>query len=198
MNHRRYFLNHSLRRAAGVSLLPLTPWAMAAQESPRLRHASGRPFRILMITFRGETDVDRGFRNYLSEAGLEAQITVRDVQQDVAQVPEILQEATQLRPDLIYVWGTPITLAVVGTYDAADGTGFIRDIPVVFALVAAPLQSRIVARLDAPGRNVTGAVHVVPTDVQLRAMQSYRPFQKMGVLYNGAEQNSRAIVGQAR
>lgn len=198
MNHRRYFLNHSLRRAAGVSLLPLTPWAMAAQESARLRHASGRPFRILMITFRGETDVDRGFRNYLSEAGLEAQITVRDVQQDAARVPEILQEAAQLRPDLIYVWGTPITLAVVGTYDAADGTGFIRDIPVVFALVAAPLQSRIVARLDAPGRNVTGAVHVVPTDVQLRAMQSYRPFQKLGVLYNGAEQNSRAIVGQAR
>ena len=131
-------------------------------------------------------------------AGRMVQFTVRDVGQDVSRVPAILQEALALRPDLIYVWGTPATLAVVGPYDQANASGFIRDIPVVFALVAAPLESRIVAQLQAPGRNVTGAVHVVPTPVQLRAMQSYRPFQKIGVLYNSAEPNSRAIVAQTR
>lgn len=198
MTHRRQFLTHALRQSAGVSLLSLAPWAAAAPSTAPLQHASGRPFRILMITYRGETDVDRGFRAYLQGAGLQVQFTVRDVQQDVSRVPAILQEAKQLQPDLIYVWGTPITLAVAGPYDATANSDFVHDIPVVFALVAAPLQSRIVAQLDAPGRNVTGAVHVVPTAVQLRAMQSYRPFQKIGVLYNAAEPNSRAIVAQTR
>lgn len=199
MSDRRQFLSHTLRTSAGLSLLTLAPWAGA---SGPLQHASGRPFRILMITFRGETDVDRGFRAYLNDAGLQVQFTVRDVGQDVSRVPALLQEAALLQPDLIYVWGTPTTLAVVGPYDQADSTasasGFVRDIPVVFALVAAPLESRIVAQLQAPGRNVTGAVHVVPTPVQLRAMQSYRPFQKLGVLYNSAEPNSHAIVEQTR
>ena len=200
MTDRRQFLTHTLRQSAGLSLLSLAPWAVADPNTAPLQHASGRPFRILMITFRGETDVDRGFRAYLNDAGLKVQFTLRDVAQDVSRVPAILQEAAQLKPDLIYVWGTPVTLAVVGPLDEASGasSGFVRDIPVVFALVAAPVESRIVAQLEAPGRNVTGAVHVVPTPVQLRAMQSYRPFQKIGVLYNRAEQNSRAIVAQTR
>ena len=151
-----------------------------------------------MITFRGETDVDKGFRAYLADAGLDVRFTVRDVQQDVSRVPAILQEAKALAPDLIYVWGTPVTLAVVGPYDAADAQHYVHDIPVVFALVAAPVQSRIVRSLEAPGRNVTGAVHVVPPEVQLRVMQNYRPFRKLGVLYNSAEPNSRAIVAEAR
>ncbi len=182
---RRAFLRHCLH--AGLPLL--VP----------LAHAAGRSFHILMVTFRGETDVDRGFRAYLAEAGLQVRYTVRDVQQDVARIPAIVQEARQLAPDLIYVWGTPATLALVGPFDAQDTRQqYIHDIPVVFALVAAPLQSRIVPRLEAPGRNVTGAVHVVPPQVQLRVMHSYRPFHAMGVLYNAGEPNSQAIVAQTR
>ncbi|MFA7528223.1 MAG: ABC transporter substrate-binding protein [Ottowia sp.] len=152
-----------------------------------------------MITFRGETDVDLGFRAYLAAAGLQVRYTVRDLQRDVAHMPGIIDEIRAQRPDLIYVWGTPATLALVGRWDDPDPDGrFVRDIPVVFALVAAPLQSRIVQDLDAPGRNVTGAVHVVPPPVQLRVMQGYRPWKKLGVLYNGAETNSLVIVEQVR
>ena len=186
---RRQFLEKCLY-TAGLSLLAQQTTAAAAD--------IGRPLHILMITFRGETDVDKGFRAYLAEAGLQVRYTVRDVQQDVGRIPAILQEARALAPDLIYVWGTPITLAVVGAYDDPDRQHFIHDIPVVFALVAAPVRSRIVERLEAPGRNVTGAVHVVPFDVQLRVMQRYHPLQKLGVLYTGSEPNSRAIVEGAR
>ena len=193
---RRRFLHHCLQ---GASLPLLGPLAAAASVPLQHGHREGRPFRVLMITFRGETDVDRGFRAYLADAGLRVDYTVRDAQQDVSRLPAIVQEARTLAPDLIYVWGTPATLAVVGRYDDPDtAQRYLHDIPVVFALVAAPLQSRIVQRLDAPGRNVTGAVHVVPPEVQLRVMQNYRPFRKLGVLYNGAEPNSRAILVQAR
>ena len=72
MTVRRHFLSHGLRHAAGLSLLPLLPpaWSAGTTPTPRLRHPTGRPFRILMLTFRGETDVDRGFRAYLADAGL--------------------------------------------------------------------------------------------------------------------------------
>lgn len=182
---RRHFLRHGLCGAG----LPWLPVAAAGAE---------REFHILMITFRGETEVEQGFREQLAQAGLRVRYTVRDVAQDIGRVPAILDEARALKPDLIYTWGTPVTLAVVGAYDDPDPRRFIRDIPVVFALVAAPQRSRIVPRLESPGGNVTGAVHVVPFDVQLRVMQRYRPLKKLGVLYNGAETNSRVIVEDAR
>ncbi|MBW7899940.1 MAG: ABC transporter substrate-binding protein [Rhodocyclaceae bacterium] len=189
---RRRFLRRCLQGACLPMLGPLSAFAAP------IRHPAGRPFHVLMITFRGETDVDRGFRAYLADAGLDVRFTVRDVQQDVSRVPAILDEAKALAPDLIYAWGTPVTLAVVGPHDAPGARHHVHDIPVVFALVAAPVQSRIVQSLEAPGRNVTGAVHVVPPEVQLRVMQNYRPFRRLGVLYNSAEPNSRAIVAQAR
>lgn len=183
---RRRFLQHCLHGAGLPLLAPL-----AAPAAPLV----GKPLHILMITFRGETDVDKGFRAYLAEAGLNVRYTVRDLQRDITHMPAIVRDIPALAPDLIYVWGTPATLALVGRHDDPDAQHrFIRDIPVVFALVSAPVQSGIVAQREHPGRNVTGAVHVVPPAVQLRVMQHYRPWRKLGVLYNGAEANSVAIV----
>ena len=79
---RRRFLRHCLHGAGLPLLAPL-----AAPAAP----LAGKPLHILMITFRGETDVDKGFRAYLAEAGLQVHYTVRDVQQDVGRIPAILQ-----------------------------------------------------------------------------------------------------------
>jgi putative ABC transport system substrate-binding protein len=148
-----------------------------------------------MITFRGQTDAERGFRSYLANAGIKAEIMERDCNSDVAGVPAILDEAVSFKPDLIYTWGTPVTLAVTGTFDAPK-THALAAVPVIFVLVSAPVRSRIVQSLAEQGRNVTGAIHVVPTDVQMRAMQSYKPFKKLGVLYTSTEQNSKVIVSE--
>ena len=98
-----------------------------------------------MITFRGETDVDKGFRAYLAEAGVAVRYTVRDLGQDVGRMAALRREIRALAPDLIYVWGTPATLALVGPFDApADSATppYIHDIPVVFALVGTEEQAR--------------------------------------------------------
>lgn len=156
-------------------------------------------FRILMLTFRGETDVERGFRDYFAANEIAVDFLTRDVERDPARVRPILDEVLpSFKPDLIYTYGTPNTLAVVGPYDAPADAPFVRDIPVVFALVAAPVQVKIAPSLASSGRNVTGAVHVVPTDVQMRAMQSYRAFQKVGVIYSPNESHSLAIVEEMR
>lgn len=171
----------------GAAITPLA----AAQTPPKRRP------RILMITFRGETEVERGFRDYLANAGVDAEILHRDTERDVTRVAGILQDAVAFQPDLIYTWGTPVTLAVTGTYDK-PATHALAHLPVVFAPVAAPVQARIVPSFSGHGRAITGAVHVVPTAVQMRAMQSYRPFSKVGVIYTSTEDNSRVIMDEVR
>ena len=184
---RRTFLNHGLVLSLGLSA-PL----VYAQSS-----TSARTPRILMITFRGETDVEKGFRASLRSAGVNADILSRDVNRDVKNVGAILKAAVEFKPDLIYTWGTPVTLEVTGTY-AAPKEHALSHVPVVFVMVAAPLRSLIVPSLAGHKRNITGAVHVVPTDVQMRAIQSYKPATKIGVLYTSTEQNSKAIVADMR
>jgi putative ABC transport system substrate-binding protein len=99
---------------------------------------------------------------------------------------------------MVYTWGTSVTLGVVGTYDQVDPQVHITDIPVVFTLVAAPVLAKIVRDLKNPGRNVTGVYHVAPTEAQIRAMASYRPFKSLGILYTPTEQNSVVVVEEVR
>lgn len=156
------------------------------------------PYRIYRITYRGRTEVEDGFDDYLSSNGIAAEFIERDAGQSTAKLPEFVAEIRDLKPDLVYTWGTPVTLGIAGRYDAEDKQKFITDIPVVFALVASPLNAKLVADRAKPGRKLTGAVHVVPTDTQLRAMHSYRPITKLGVLYAGTEQNSLSITQELK
>jgi putative ABC transport system substrate-binding protein len=157
-----------------------------------------RPYRIYAITFRGMTDVERGFQDYFAARRIPVQITFRDLNRDNTRMPGFLEEIKRTKPDLIYTWGTSVTLGVVGTYDGVDPQTHITDIPVVFTLVAAPVLAKIVRDLKNPGRNVTGVFHVAPTEAQIRAMASYRPFKSLGILYTPTEQNSVVVVEEVR
>jgi putative ABC transport system substrate-binding protein len=184
--------------AAKGLLAVLVPLAMmlassdaSAAQAPT---SDAKPFRIYAITFRGMTDVEKGFQDYFVSRGIPVQITFRDLARDASRMPGFLDEIRREKPDLVYTWGTSVTLGVVGPFDAVDPKVHITDIPVVFTLVAAPVSAKIVARLKAPGRNVTGVSHVVPTETQVHAMGSYRPFKTLGVLYTPSEQNSVVIL----
>ena len=158
----------------------------------------GRPYRIYAITFRGQTDVERGFQEYFTARRIPVQITWRDLNRDAARMQGFIDEIRATRPDLIYTWGTSVTLGVVGTWDAYDPSKHITEIPVVFTLVAAPVLAKIVPDLKASRRNVTGVFHVAPTEAQIRAMASYRPFKSLGILYTPTEQNSVVVVDEVR
>ncbi len=159
--------------------------------------AQDKTYRILMLTYRGETDVERGFRDFLTANEIKTEIITRDAGSDARRIPSMIADLDTLKPDLIYTWGTSVTLGVVGPYDSTD-PHYVRDIPVVFALVSAPVRSKIARSDTSSGRNVTGAVHVVPTDVHMRAMQAYKPFKSLGVLYSPTEENSRVIVEETK
>jgi putative tryptophan/tyrosine transport system substrate-binding protein len=62
-------------------------------------------------------------------------------------LPNLAAELVQLRPDVILAVGTPATRA------AKSAT---ETIPIVFARIADPIGSGLVAALGRPGRNLTG------------------------------------------
>lgn len=178
--------------AAGAGALALPSWAKAPSAS------STRPLRIYAITFRGMTDVEKGFEDYFATRKIPVDITYRDLNREPTRMAGFLDEIRATRPDLIYAWGTSVTLGVVGPHDATSRGSFIHDIPVVFTLVAAPTLAKIVADTKAPGRNVTGVIHVAPTEAQIRAMAAYRNFQTLGVLYTPTEKNSVVVLDEIR
>jgi putative ABC transport system substrate-binding protein len=144
------------------------------------------------------TDVEKGFQDYFAARRIPVQITFRDLNRDSTRMPGFLEEIRRTKPDLIYTWGTSVTLGVVGTYDTVDPAVHVTDIPVVFTLVAAPVLAKIVPDLKSSRRNVTGVYHVAPTEAQIRAMASYRPIKSIGILYTPTEQNSVVVVDEVR
>jgi putative tryptophan/tyrosine transport system substrate-binding protein len=155
-----------------------------------------RPFRIYAITYRGQTDVERGFADYFAQRGVPVEITYRDIALDPKRLPGLVNEIRRTRPDLICTWGTPVTLGIAGPWDKADPDRHVTDVPIVFTVVASPVSARIVADLKAPARNVTGVSHVAATEAQMQAMSAYRPFRKLGMVYTPTEPNSRAVLAE--
>lgn len=195
-NHRR---NARMNRrdwlalAGAATASAVVPAAMASESQRGLR-----PYRIYAVTWRGMTDVEKGFADYFAARKIPVQITYRDVNREPGRIAGLLEEIRATKPDLIYAWGTSVTLGIVGPHDAVLPGQHITDIPVVFTLVAAPTLAKIVPDRKSSGRNVTGVTHVGPTDAQMRAMAQYRPFQTLGVLYTPTEKNSVVVLEEIR
>lgn len=189
-----------LAAAVSAAALPGAAWAQgtAAATAAVAARPAGKPFRIYAITFRGMTEVEKGFSEYFASRKIPVQITYRDLNRDITRMPGFVEEIRATRPDLVYAWGTTVALGVVGPYDAVVPSQHITDIPVVFTLVAAPTLAKIVPDVKAPGRNVTGVTHVGPTEAQIRAMAQYRQFQTLGVLYTPTEKNSVVVLDEIR
>lgn len=183
--NRRDWLTAAL--AAG---LPMAGWAQAAKPQ--------RPFRIYAITFRGMTEVEKGFADYFNARKIPVQITFRDMNREQSKLAGFLEEIRATKPDLIYTWGTSVTLGIAGPFDGVVPGQHVTDIPVVFTLVASPTLAKIVPDTKKPGRNVTGVTHVGPTEAQIKAMAQYRPFQTLGVLYTPTERNSVVTIEEIR
>jgi putative tryptophan/tyrosine transport system substrate-binding protein len=174
-----------------LALVLLLAWGDVAAQAQK-------PFRIYAITFRGMTDVEKGFQDYFASRKIPVEITFRDLNRDATRMPGFIEEIRRTKPDLIYTWGTSVTLGVVGAFDKVNAQSNVTDIPVVFTLVAAPVLAKIVPDLKSSGRNVTGVFHVASTEAQMRAMASYRPFKKIGVLYSPTERNSVVTLEELR
>ena len=191
MNHTG-ISRRGLLAASAAGMLSAASWAKAPER------AALRPFRIYAVTFRGMTDVEKGFEEYFASRKIPVQIVYRDLNRDATRLAAFIQEIRATRPDLVYTWGTSVTLGIVGAQDEVDRSAFINDIPVVFTMVASPVLAKIVPDTKSSLRNVTGVAHVASTQAQIQAMSAYRPFQSLGVLYTPTERNSVVVVEEIR
>lgn len=165
----------------------LTPPVHAARQAEK-------PHRVMMILYRGATDAEKGFMDYFKRRRIPVEFIVRDAQADSSKVAGFVREARELKPDLIYTFGTTVTAEVAGLDGEVDPSRHITDIPIVFDIVADPIGAKLVPSLKSSGRNLTGASHLVPLEAQLNALGSMRRIQTLGVIYTPNEQNSLLAV----
>jgi putative ABC transport system substrate-binding protein len=160
--------------------------------------AQRRPFRIMMLLTRGWEEACDGFRDHFAARRIAVELIVRDIATDMRLVPGLVQEVRQIRPDLVYVWGTGLAVAALGPWDAVDPTKHITGVPVVFNIVTDPVGNRLIRSTTDPGRPVTGTEYIASVEVQMRAMARYRSFTRVATIFNPNESNSLSIVTQAR
>ena len=149
-------------------------------------------FTIYMVFWNGCEEACEGFKAYLAEAGIDAELVIRDANRDKAKLPGFVEEARALEADLVTTWGTSVTRGIAGTLSDQRDPRFINDIPLVFMVVADPVGSQIIASYESTGRaNVTGTRNRVPEAVNINTIRSYFPaFRRLGLLYNTNENNS--------
>ncbi|MGO4377742.1 ABC transporter substrate-binding protein [Pseudoduganella sp. RAF53_2] len=186
---RRTFLRGAAMLTAASPLAPLA--ALAHDSKPHVP-------RIYMILAYGETPAEQGFRDYFAQHKLKVEFIERNVDLDISRVPALIAEARALGADLIYTWGTSVTLAVAGKEGAVDPDAHETDIPVVFTMVSTPQAAGVVRSLQSSHRNITGTCHVVPVSQQMKAIRAWRRFARIATIYNPNELNSQATVRELR
>ena len=153
---------------------------------------AGEKKTIYGIFYEGCEYLCQGFKETIAASELEAEVVVRDIDQDKSRIPEMVKEARALQPDLVLTYGTSVTLGVIGTLEDRDDPRFLQDIPVVFTVVADPFGTRVAESFEKSGRPlVAGTFNRVPESVNVEVIRQYDPsFQKLGLLYNSNERNS--------
>jgi putative ABC transport system substrate-binding protein len=157
---------------------------------------AAEPFHIVMVPWRGITDAEQGFMDYLKRRHVPVRYTFMDCQKDKSRLPGFVRQIKKIRPDLVYVFGTTGALGLCGRYDSLPDKKYLTDIPVVFNIVSVPVKSGLVTSMTTSGRNLTGTSHLVPLASQIKAINSFLPLKglRLGVVYNPQEKNSLVAV----
>lgn len=181
-------MNRTLIRlfAAGLAAASFA----AAAQTPEAR------YKVYMALWRGMTDAEKGFVAYFEENKIPVEFIFRNAEEDKSRVPGFVEEIKATKPDLVYAFGTTLTLGLVGKVHQQDWNAHVTDQPVVFNIVADPVGAKLTDKLEGTGRNLTGASHVVPLDTQVNAIRTVGEFKVVGALYNPLEANSRLAVDQ--
>ena len=194
MMHRNVRPISSTRRSLRLIVLLMLIWF---GQSTGLAWAVDQKL-VYLALFRGVTDAEQGFMDYLKAIpNNNIEFVIADAETDSDRVNAFVSDIRRQQPDLIYTFGTTVTLAVAGSMADTDKGNFIQDIPIVFNIVADPVGADLIPTMNAPsGRNLTGTSHLVPSSTQVNAVTELGDFHHLGVLYNAAEKNSELQVSK--
>ena len=142
----------------------------------------GMAARVAMITWRGVTDAEKGFMEGMAaQKDVPTVIAPYHADQDLKRLERILSTIDHQRVDLIYVFGTTATQAVLKKF---------TTMPVVFNIVSHPVASGIIKEWERSGNNATGCSNLVPMENQLKTLKKVVKYRRLGIIYNPREPNS--------
>jgi putative tryptophan/tyrosine transport system substrate-binding protein len=135
---------------AGLGSAAAWPALARAQQGERVRRIGvltsndeNDPFTKLQLSALTQVLADLGWTD-----GRNVRMDVRWAGGDINRIRALAQELVSLQPDIIVTSFTLATAALQGE---------TRTIPMVFAIEGDPVASGLVARLDRPSGNITGA-----------------------------------------
>ncbi|WP_434340031.1 ABC transporter substrate binding protein [Motilimonas cestriensis] len=152
-----------------------------------------QPSHVVMLLWRGTTDAERGFMDYL-KSQRDVRFTLLNANGDKASLQQNIAQLTQLKPDLVYSFGTTITLALLGTHFAPSEFAQQKIAPVVFSVVTDPVGSQLTEKLDQGHELFTGVTHIVPLSTQLNTINMLGDINRIGVIFNPLESNSSLVT----
>ena len=159
---------------------------------------SGDKHTIYAVLRHGETEVEVGFRDYLTRRGLSFRMTVHKLDTGFRTASDFIEEINRNPPDLIYTLGTGATTTILGAYNNDTPKDYVQNIPGLFALVAYPQEANIISSFENPGRPVTGVDFLAPVEAQLNTILAYRKFKTMAVIYDESATDPRINVEKLR
>ena len=122
--------------------------------------------------------------------GKNLEIIYKNAQGNIVTSAQIAHSFANLKPDVVIAISTP---------SAQTALSALKDTPIVFSSVSAPLEAKLVASLEEPGGMVTGVSNMVPFERQLKLVIQLVPhLHTLGVVCNPGEANSTATLAQMK
>ena len=131
--------------------------------------AHNKDIKITMITWRGLTEAEEGFRAGMLGFDRHISYTYFDVGQSMEKLDDLLSRVNKYNTDLLYVFGTVVAKAAMER---------IKDVPVVFTITAYPVSSGLLGSEKGSGSNLAGVTHIVPLSDQFHAMGKWLRLRK--------------------
>lgn len=180
----------SLQSIVLIVTLLLTSIVSANEDSPNSNLQDSK--HVVMLLWRGVTQAEQGFVDEMNKND-SVRITILDADKNRETLAKHIDSLEGLRPDLVYTFGTTITLSLLGSTNAPTKFNSSGEIPVVFNIVSDPIGSKIVDSVDSSQRaqNYTGVSHIVPYEVQLNVIKELGDIRTVGILFNPLENNSQ-------
>ncbi|TFB19541.1 ABC transporter substrate-binding protein [Filobacillus milosensis] len=128
-----------------------------------------------------------GFKEALSDAGLEVEYDYQNAQNDQNNVKAISDGFVADNVDLIFANSTP---SAQGALNATE------DIPIVYTSVTDPVAADLVPSMDEAGENITGVSDLHPDAIKttVEFIDKYFEGATVGLIYNAGEANSVAQI----
>lgn len=131
-----------------------------------------------------------GLEAGLAEAGGGAVLNIQNPEADAGTQALISQQFAADGCDVIVTIGTAATQAMQQATDR---------VPVVFLAVSTPVESGLVASMEAPGANITGVSDPLPVEAEIDGMLAIRPdIRTFGLIYRVGDAAGDVLAARAR